>query len=97
MKKRPTFEQACAAYVHRYTMDHVPQWARRRPIDDGGTETRYYAPQYASDREWYDNTLFNGDVGYPYGKRSTDCFSTGATWPLGKWLKRPYSGRARAA
>jgi hypothetical protein len=25
---RPTFERACAQYVHRFTMEHVPQWAR---------------------------------------------------------------------
>jgi len=83
MTKRPTFEQAKAQYVHRYTMEHIPQWARI--VRDDGT---YYAPQYASDQQWYDHTLFPGEAGH-IGDRK-HCYTTGQTWPLGQALARPY-------
>lgn len=86
---RPTFEQAKAQYVNRFTMEHVPAWSRNRPCDHGGTETRYYAPQFRTDAEWYANTLFKGDPGWL--GRGTDCFTTGQTWPLGQWLDKPFT------
>jgi hypothetical protein len=82
-----TFNEATSRYVHRYTMEHVPAWARARPCDHGGTETRYYAPQFRSDREWYDNTTFPGEPGHLGGRKY--CYTTGQTWPLGMWLDRP--------
>ncbi len=88
MAKRPTFERACAKYLQRFTMEHVPQWARLRPCEQGGTETRYYAPQFISDREWYDNTTFEGEPGHLSMKG--DCYTTGQTWPLGRWLEYPF-------
>lgn len=76
-----SFEKACAQYVHRFTMEHVPQWAREQRED--GT---YYAPQFRSDREWYENTIFP-----PHNEHSaTDCHSSGHTWPLGQALPEPY-------
>lgn len=89
MKRRLSFETACSRYLNRYTMEHVPAQARQRPCDHGGTETRYYAPHFRTDREWYDNTLFPGEDGHP-GISKTDCYTTGQTWPLGKWLDKPY-------
>lgn len=80
--KRPTLSEAKNQYVHRYTMEHVPQWAKK-PCGNG----KYYAPQYRTDQEWYDNTLFPPD---PMCYK-TDCCSTGQTWPLGHWLDAPYS------
>lgn len=75
------FDQACAQYVHRFTMEHVPQWARAQRED--GT---YYAPQFRSDREWYENTLFP-----PHEMcHKTDSYTTGQTWPLGQSLPEPY-------
>lgn len=82
MKRELTLEQACSQYPHRFTMEHKPGWA------DSKTEKGYYAPQYASDREWYENTRFPGEsdhVGPPGA-----CYSTGATWPIGQWLELPY-------
>lgn len=87
MPRKLSFEAACAQYVHRYTMDHVPAWAMKRPCDSGGIETRYYAPQFASDREWYDNTLFHGEHWLATRGR---CYTSGQTWPLGQWLDKPY-------
>lgn len=80
------FEQAKAAYVHRFTMEHVPAWAARRPRDDGGTATWFYAPQYRTDKEWFENTLF--PPSNPFHKK--DCHSSNQSWPLGQHLDAPY-------
>lgn len=79
---RLLFEEAKTRYVHRYTLEHVPAWARS-PRDDG----TFYAPQYRTDREWYDSTLFPGEPGH-IGDRN-HCYSTKETWPLGESLKAP--------
>lgn len=86
MTARPTFEQAKAQYVHRFTMEHVPAWAR-----SGAPAGRYYAPQFRSDAEWYANTLFPGEH-HPMAprKRERHCYTSGQTWPLGRWLTAPY-------
>lgn len=77
--------EAKRKYVHRYTMEHVPAWAGQRPCDSGGTETRYYAPQFRTDQEWYENTLF------PTHPLALYCETSGETWPLGQWLDQPYT------
>lgn len=85
VKPKLSFREACAIYVHRFTMEHVPQWARKQR-DDG----TYYAPHYASDKEWYDNTVFPPHN--PISKK--DCWSSSQTWPLGKALDQPYTRKA---
>ena len=78
MTRSITLEQATAAFTNRYTMEHKPLWANVTHMG------KQYAPQYASDKEWYDNTLFYGEsdiVG-----DDTTCYSSGETWPLGEWL-----------
>lgn len=82
--KRPSFEKACGTYVHRFTMDHVPAWAKE--IRVGGD---YYAPQFRSDREWYENTLFPGEPGH-FGDRHS-CYTNNQTWPVGKSLQKPFT------
>jgi hypothetical protein len=89
MARPVSFAEAKRDYPARYTLEHVPSWARKRPCDAGGTETRYYAPQFNTDLEWYENTLFPGE-GH-VSKRSKHCFTSGQTWPLGQWLDTPYS------
>ena len=88
MSRVISLADACARYPHRFTMEHVPAWAYAS-MQDG----RFYAPQYRSDREWYENTQFPGEIrdGLSLPKRSPHCHSTGQTWPLGKWLDRPYA------
>lgn len=44
---------ALRAYLHRFTREHVPQWARK-PRDNGEP----YPVQFASDKEWLARTLF---------------------------------------
>lgn len=87
--KRPTLEQACAKYVHRFTMEHVPRWAR-----DTATNGKYYAPHFRSDAEWYANTYFPGEPDHP---APTDdyCYTHDQTWPLGKWLDAQYAIKSR--
>lgn len=85
MTRKLTFAEAKAQYIHRFTMEHVPAWARERVNDTG----YYYAPQFRSDREWYDHTRFYGEAGH-FGTRNT-CYTSGQTWPLGQWLDKPFS------
>jgi hypothetical protein len=81
-----TFEQAREAYVHRYTMEHVPAWAKR-PCDNG----KFYAPQFRTDREWFENTKFPPNNPFAHSKRDTSCYTSGQTWPLGQWLDKPFA------
>ena len=78
-----TFEQAKAQFVHRFAMEHKPTWANQ-PLSDG----KFYAPQFRSDREWYDNTVFPPEN----GKRKY-CTTSGQTWPLGMLLDEPFESR----
>lgn len=87
MSSRPlTLQQAQSRYPHRFTMEHVPQWARQVRRD--GT---YYAPQYRSDAEWFERTVFPGEPRHiPAHKRDTSCMSLAQTWPLGQALPAPF-------
>jgi hypothetical protein len=84
---KPTLKQAQAQYPYRYTLDHMPAWAV--PAREDGS---FYATQYASDQEWYDNTIFpEEEKGKPAHERMTtrgSCYSSNPSWPLGKSLKR---------
>lgn len=81
-KKRPlTLAQAKAQYPHRYTVEHVPAWARK-----AANNGKYYAPQCATDAEWYDNTLFHGES--ELASRN-HCYSSQPSWPMGQWLDAP--------
>ena len=88
MAKRPTLREAQRDYPHRFTMDHVPHWARN-VITTGPAAGKYYAPQFRSDAEWYANTMFPGEPDNPMPGRS-HCFTRNHTWPLGQWLDAPY-------
>lgn len=79
-----SFQTACSQYTNRYTMEHPPAWAKV-PCDNG----KFYAPQFASDLEWYRNTKFPGEKGL-HGN-SKHCQTSGQTWPLGQWLDAPYT------
>lgn len=89
MTARPlTLAEARARYVHRFTLEHVPAWAR---VAHDHTELGavFYAPQYASDAELYALTIFPGEG--DLGPRSRYCESGGQTWPLGQgFLTAPY-------
>ena len=94
LQRAISFEEAKRSYIHRYTMEHVPQWVRDRPTPrhSGGTSDQYYAPQFRTDREWYDATTFPGEG--ELDRRSQHCETSGQTWPLGTWLDAPYQKAA---
>lgn len=71
----PSFEDAKNQFTSRFTMEHKPDWAMKQRSCGG-----YYAPQYSTDREWYDNLVLEN--GY---MRSTNC-----TFPLGERLDSEY-------
>jgi hypothetical protein len=72
-----------AAYVHRYTREHVPAWARREP---GRCPVRF-----ASDAEWLANTSFRVRRDGRLDRRARFCESS-PTWPDGQ-PKSPEGGR----
>ena len=74
MKRKLTLAQACAQYPHRYTLDHIPQWARKAMANGS-----YPAPQYASDAEWYHLATFPGESGC-HGN-CKHMISGSPTWP----------------
>lgn len=89
-----TLAQAQRQFPHRFTMEHVPQHATRPVTLTRGATPVYYAPQYASDQEWYDNTIFPGEETMP--RRGRWCNSLNQTWPLGQWLDAPYQVNRQA-
>lgn len=84
-----TFEEACARYTQRFTMENVPSWTVY-PVDAQGVEGFYEAPRFRTDLEWYEKTYFPGEM-RPDGCVQKACaHSTNESWPLGRWLKEPY-------
>jgi hypothetical protein len=79
-----SFAEACRiSDGKRYTLEHLPAWSSRE-VSPG----RYFAPQFATDREWYDNTVFHGEPSH-YGSE-TSYHSLNYSWPLGMALDKPY-------
>jgi hypothetical protein len=66
---------AKSMYVHRFTGDHFPAWARS-PRPDG----RPYPLQFADDRDWLANTFFPITKAGEIAKRPSHCESR-PTWP----------------
>lgn len=66
-------------FVHRYTMEHKPQWAMR-PRNNGAP----YKPHFASDAEWLANTTFHVTNAGAISGRHNHCETTGQTWPQGQ-------------
>lgn len=69
-------EQALRRFVHRYTKDHVPFWARA-----GG-----YSVRFESDAEWLANTEFYANKNGSLDLRYDGCVEY-PTWPEGRVLK----------
>ena len=89
MTRKISFRDACRQYVNRFTLDHVPQWARAPYYHTTAKQYVGYAPHFASDREWYDATRFPGEEGHH--EIGSDCYTSGHTWPLGEgFLERPF-------
>lgn len=93
MKRKLTLEQAKARFPHRYTMEHCPRWAREARVPE-----QWYAPQYRTDAEWYENTAFPGEFQHPCGKQHNGyAYSYNQSWPLGQWLTAPFTELQKAS
>ena len=90
MSRAISLSQAKAKFVHRYTMEHKPKWA-----EDPFTNGLFPAPQFHSDKEWYDNTLFHGESQIEGLTTKSSCYTTGQTWPLGTKLTTPFNPNKR--
>lgn len=71
-----------AAYVHRFTKDHKPNWANK-PWKKG----KAYPVQFASDSEWLANTRFVVTKCGALDRRVSQCVSR-PTWPDNPELRR---------
>lgn len=77
-----------AAFVHRFTGSHLPNWARKaRP--DG----QKYPVQFKDDADWLANTRFVVTRTGKLDRRVNHCHST-PTWPLNPELR---NGRQKLA
>lgn len=65
---------ALARFVHRFTVNNRPQWARANPN---------YLPQFLDDSDWLANTRFHVTKSGQLDRRYSHCEST-PTWPQGK-------------
>lgn len=80
--------EALARFVHRFTREHKPDWARK-PWKDG----KPYPVQYASDAEWLARTLFRVTKdGQRFDARAHYCQSGPPTWPDNPELRKEGQG-----
>lgn len=80
---RPTLEVAKAQYKNRFTMEHMPTWAKHQ-----ANNGKFYAPQFRTDADWYANTVFP-----PQNGCKNFCTTSNQTWPLGQWLDAPFKAQ----
>jgi hypothetical protein len=76
--------RALARYVHRFTCDHVPQWARNY---GDAIRPKYLKVQFASDADWLANTRFHVTKDGKLSRRHSHCVSS-PTWPDNPELRR---------
>lgn len=69
---------ALAAFVHRFTRDHKPDWAKEPRLDG-----RPYKVQFASDQDWLANTDFYVTKKGRINRAAGECYSH-PTWPEGE-------------
>lgn len=83
----PQQKQVLSAYVHRFTGNHKPAWARQ-PMPDG----KEYPLQFKDDNDWLENTLFAANKDGSLNKRVKHCQSS-ATWPNNPELRGKFAGK----
>ena len=64
-----------AAYVHRFTGDHKPDWAGKEWKDG-----QPYPLQFKDDKDWLANTRFQTNKAGSLDSRCNECHSV-PTWP----------------
>ena len=75
-------DECLLRFVHRFTAEHVPQWASE-PRQDGTP----YPVQFSTDREWLENTHFAVKHDGTLDERVKHCYSA-PTWPNNPELRR---------
>lgn len=70
-----TQQEALCRFVHRFTRDNVPAWAKKEWKDG-----KPYPVQFDSDREWLEHTEFAIRKDGALDNRVNYCFSV-PTWP----------------
>lgn len=79
-----TQREALARFVHRYTAEHVPAWARKKTVAFPNG-----APlQFATDAEWLRNTQFAVKKNGTLDKRVNHCETGEPTWPNNPELRK---------
>jgi hypothetical protein len=85
-----------SAYVHRYTGQHVPEWATRaesdaqslRALGLADIQPKPRAPvQFADDADWLANSWFAVKADGSLDKRHKACYSQ-PTWPNNPELRK---------
>lgn len=71
-----------AAYVHRYTRNHIPAWAEKE-----WKNGERYPAQFNSDSEWLENSWFGLRKDGRLDRKKHFCFSS-PTWPLNPELRK---------
>jgi hypothetical protein len=71
-----------AAYVHRFTGQHKPDWASKEWKDG-----KPYPVQFKDDGDWLANTLFTVKENGRLDRRVSECQSY-PTWPNNPELRR---------
>jgi len=71
-----------ARYVHRFTREHKPAWAKQEWRDG-----KPYPLQFDSDADWLAHTEFPVTIKGELADRPTHCYST-PTWPDNPELRR---------
>jgi len=74
-------QHVLAAYVHRFTGEHKPQWASK-PWKDG----KPYPVQHATDADWLARTRFHVRTNGRLDHRFTTCESN-PSWPFNPELR----------
>lgn len=67
--------EALAHFVHRYTREHMPEWARKPRKD-----SKLYPVQFVSDADWLAHTYFSVTKDGKLSRRERYCQSH-PTWP----------------
>ncbi len=80
--------EVLSAYVHRFTGNHKPDWARQ-PMPNG----QEYPLQFKDDNDWLENTLFAVNKDGSLNKRMKHWQST-ATWPNNPELRERFAGKS---
>ena len=74
--------KAFASFVHRFTRQHVPQWAKKEWKDG-----KPYPLQFDSDADWLAHTRFHVTSGGKLSESNDFCESS-PTWPDNPELRR---------